>query len=98
MQEFRGFPVKIRLKTLENQGEPAHGHFIGLLEHTANITYSFQGAGRGDPSYGKGETSGRQHGRDLRGEAPGSCAPLRARTQALRSSLHGRGVQSESHF
>ena len=96
MQELRGFPVNIIVKTENIQGEPAHGYFIGLLENIANITHSFHGAGRGDPSYGEGETPGRHHGRNLRGEALGSYAPLRSWTQALRCSLHDQGVHSES--
>ena len=74
MQELRGFPVNIIVKTENIQGEPAHGYFIGLLEHIANITHSFHGAGRRAPSYGGGETPGRHHGRNLRGEALGSDA------------------------
>ncbi len=74
MQELRGFPVNIIVKTENIQGEPAHDYFIGLLEHIANITHSFHGAGRRAPSYGGGETPGRHHGRNLRGEALGSDA------------------------
>ena len=98
MRELRGFPVNIIVKTENIQGEPAHGYFIGLLEHIANITHSFHGAGRGYPSYLERETPGSHHGRNLRGEALGSYAPLRSRMQALRSSLHDQGFHSESRF
>ena len=54
MQELRGFPVNIIVKTENIQGEPAHGYFIGLLEHIIGIAHSYHGARWVSPVCGEG--------------------------------------------